>query len=269
MQQLKHNISKIADELEANRDLQTYWDYRDELSEEQVLKIITEEDGLNDVENEIYENNIDYISDNVRDNIKEYLKDNNIELDEEELDELRMECEGRFDFNIKGLLNNSSAHIRVELYSNEDMIPVDDIKHSETAEEFRRRFRNKFRISDLKKEVLNCTTSYAIITFYFKISGDDILKLRDEVQKGFITLRKGLSFGLFDKMNGSGSTLDMELLHNITLNLKDWRLKDDKEAVVQRLQGNNSEYYRVKIVGDSISKYGIQQVYGLSRWQEW
>jgi len=269
MQQLKHNISKIADEIESEGSLEMYWDYRDRLSEEQVLKIITDEDGLNDVENELYESNIDYNSEVVRDIIDRYCKENNLELNEEEIDELRMECDGRFDLNIKGLLNNSQANIRVALLSNEDMIPIEDTKHSGTIEHFRKRFRNKFRMSDLKKEVLNCTSNYALITFYFRVSGDDILKLREEVLKGFITLRKGLFFGLFNSYEGSGSTLEMELLHSVTLNLKDWRVKDVKEAVIQRLQGNNSEYYGVKIMGDGINKYGINQVYGLSRWQEW
>ncbi len=269
MQQLKHSITKIADELESEGSLEMYWDYNDSLSEEQVLKVIIEEDGLNEVENELYESNIEYISERVTDSIKQYCKEHDIELDEEDADELRLECEGRFDSNMKGLLNNSQANIRVALLSNEDMIPTEDTKHSETVEHFRKRFRNKFKMGDLKKEVLNCTSNYALITFYFRISGEDILKLREEILKGFIILRKGLFFGLFNSYEGSGSTLEMELLHSITLNLKDWRVKDVKEEVIQRLLGNNSKYYGVSVKGDSISKYGIQQTYGLSRWQEW
>ena len=44
--------------------------------------------------------------------------------------------------------------------------------------------------------------------------------------------------------------------------------KDVKDAVANRLLGNNSKYYDAAIIGDS-KKYGIQTTYGLSSWQEW
>ena len=47
---------KIIAYIEVNQP-EYYWDYREELSKEQIEKIIKEEDGLFDVENEIYENN--------------------------------------------------------------------------------------------------------------------------------------------------------------------------------------------------------------------
>jgi len=56
-------------------NIQFFWDYNDELSEEQVLKIITEEEGLNDVESQIYDNNIDYISELENNKLKDILTD--------------------------------------------------------------------------------------------------------------------------------------------------------------------------------------------------
>ena len=269
IQKQKHNINKIANEIESEFGLEIYWDYKDELSEEQILKIILEEDGLMEVEDELYEHNIDYISETVTEAIKEYCKKHDIELDDEELDELRMECESRFKFDINGLLNNSSAHIRVQLNTNEGMIDTNEGMKNETVRMFRKRFRNKFRLTDLQKEINNCS-GYGNFNFYFKVSGSDILVLKEQVQQGYILLRKGLFFGLFDSFNGGGSILEMELLKDINLNLKDWRIKDDKEAVVKRLLNDTSIYYGVSIIGDS-KKYGIQQVYGLisSAWKEW
>src|SRR3990167_3918290 len=267
MQRLKHNINKIADEIESEGSLEMYWNYSDMLSEEQIVKIIEEEGGLNDAENELYESNIDYISENVRDVTKQYCKENNIELSDEEFEELRDECEGRFKFDFNGLIKNSHANIRVQLNTNEDMIDTQQGEENETIRMFRKRFKGKFRIKDLKREVANCP-GYSNFNFYFKVSGEDILKMREQLQEGYLTLRKGLFFGLFDSFNGGGSILEMELLGEVKLYLKDWRIKDDKDAVVKRLDGENSKYYDVVIVGDS-RKYGIQQVYGLSSWQEW
>ena len=267
MQQLKHNINKIADEIESESSLEMYWDYRDSLSEEQILKIITKEDGLNEVENDIWESYIDYISENVRDVIKQYCKENNIELSDEEFEELRDECEGRFKFDFNGLIKNSHANIRVQLNTNEDTIDMQQGIENETIRMFRKRFKGKFSLKDLKREVANCP-GYSNFNFYFKVSGKDILEVRKQLQEGYLTLRKGLFFGLFDSFNGGGSILEMELLGEVKLYLKDWRIKDDKDAVVKRLDGENSKYYDVVIVGDS-RKYGIQQVYGLSSWQEW
>lgn len=44
-----------------NNQPSIYWDRGDELSKEQICKIFESEDGLNEIENEIYDNNVDYI----------------------------------------------------------------------------------------------------------------------------------------------------------------------------------------------------------------
>src|SRR3990167_6493836 len=166
MQRLKHNINKIADEIESEGSLEMYWNYSDMLSEEQIVKIIEEEGGLNDAEN-------------VMDVTKQYCKENNIELSDEEFEELRDECEGRFKFDFNGLIKNSHANIRVQLNTNEDMIDTQQGEENETIRMFRKRFKGKFRIKDLKREVANCP-GYSNFNFYFKVSGEDILKMREQ-----------------------------------------------------------------------------------------
>ena len=49
---------------------EVYWDYRDELSDKDIAKIIEDEDGLSAVEDEIWEMNIDYICELERQCIK-------------------------------------------------------------------------------------------------------------------------------------------------------------------------------------------------------
>ncbi len=266
------NITKIADKIEKGYNLMMYWDYNDKLTDEQVIKIIKEEDGLNDIENELYDYNFDYISEMITDRIKEYLDENHLILNEEEQDSLRLECENRFDFNIKGLLKNSETKIRITLLSNEDLIYYKDWEYTDTIKEFKKRFKGCFKVKDLKAEFDNLMNDYALITFFFKVKGEDILRLREQIQKGEITLRKGLDFGLFNSWIGGGSVLEIPLLKNITLNLKDWRFKNKKEEIIENLKKHTDYgYYSVEIVADELSSYGIQQVYMLSGegWKEY
>lgn len=256
------DIQKIADDLEVKGELQMYWDYRDTLSEEQIIKILTEEEGLINVEMDIWENNSDFVGERVRNlDLKE------LGLTEEQEEELIQECESRFNLNIDGLIKNSQINIRVELLSNEDMICFVDnqYKGSETIKEFKRVFRSKYKKEDLNKEINNAG-DYALFCFYFRVRGLDILKLREQILKGFITLRKGLQFGFFNSWVGSGSVLEIELLKEIKLNLKDWRIKNNKEAIIKGLKEGTKSYYGVSIKSDNLNKYGLQTTYGLSSW---
>lgn len=64
--------AKIIKEIQDNQPT-IYWDYNDSLSEDQINTILTKKDGIIDVENEIWEMNIDYICDLERETIKNAL----------------------------------------------------------------------------------------------------------------------------------------------------------------------------------------------------
>lgn len=265
---MKTDIMKIADELEKRGDLEMYWDYNDRLGEEQVLKILKEEEGLNEIENEIYENNQDFINERIANVLEEY----NADLTEEEEEALKEECYSRFKFNIEGLIKQSQINLRIELLSNEDMICfIDNLyKGSETLKEFKRVFKGKYSKADYDSEVANMVNDYGLMTFYFRVRGLNILKLREEIQQGFITLRKGLDFGIFNSYVGGGSVMEIKLKGEVKLNIKDWRNKNVQEAVVKGLEeGTGKSYWNVSIKADNISKYGINEVYGLGTWQEY
>lgn len=237
-----------------------YWDYRDELSEEQIMKILLEEDGLNDVENDIYENNIDYVL-NLQ---QEYLKDYPEEEREAIIDNLII------DINIEQLLRNSRINLRLSLQSNEDGIYMADTKNSDCLKAFKKRFKNCYDKKEFEKEIQNATCDYANMTFYFRISGKDILALREQIKQGYIQLKKGLSFGLFNSWIGSGSLLDMVLKKEVMLRIKDWRAKSEAEEVLNALKSQDKCYYSVGIVADnSKNVYGIKETYGLGSFQEW
>jgi len=276
----KINITEIAEEIKKEGSLEMYWDYNDKLSDEQVIKIITDEDGLYEVQDEIYDNNIDYIYEIVADRITSYCEENDLELTEEEQEDLKQLCEENFDFNINGLLRNSETRMRLTLNNNYDIVSFNEyrkgdffknIKKDFVVKEFMRVFKGKYNKADFEEE-LNNVFDYGNFTFYFKVSGEEILKLREQILKGFIELREGLSFGLFDNFNGSGSLMEMELTKSIKLNLKDWRFMNDREEILNGIENKYTDvgYWKVSINGDS-EGYGLDEVYGLSgeSWKEW
>ena len=104
----KEDIQKY---IEKNQP-EIYWDQNDELSEKDISKILESEEGLNEVENEIWENNLGYICDLENETIKEVISHFDLE---EEMDEGENEEEFRdfcrdyisVDMNVNDLLNRT------------------------------------------------------------------------------------------------------------------------------------------------------------------
>jgi hypothetical protein len=128
-------LDKIKAKLKSLPPAEFYWDYRDELNEEQVSKILSGPEGINDVADDIFENNYDNVYDleiNQIVDALEWFKDEiEAELDEEHVDLKEVAAELRddlldltqVDFNIKQLLKNTgNANVRIVLYSNNDCI---------------------------------------------------------------------------------------------------------------------------------------------------
>lgn len=130
-------VAKITEELKTMKNPKIYWDYRDELSEKQIAKILKSPDGLFEVENEMFEMNSDHIYDLEIDHLKEALdsfkeelcEELGIEDDELDLEEIARELRDEFldyisvDYNIEDLIKNTGPiNCRVELFSNYDCI---------------------------------------------------------------------------------------------------------------------------------------------------
>lgn len=134
----KNLLSKIKEELKTMKNPEIYWDYRDELGEEQITKILESPEGLNDVENEIFDMNVDHVYDLEIEHLKEALSSFKEELCEElgiededdlDLEEIAKELRDELldyvsvDYNIKDLIRNTGPiNCRVELFSNYDCI---------------------------------------------------------------------------------------------------------------------------------------------------
>lgn len=251
-------LKRILDEKKSS--LCSYWNYDDCLSEQQIFMILTQEDGFSDVEYEIM-NNSEYI----RQIISEIL-DNELTQEEqtdEDLTTFLMESlEDEWDYNIVGILKNSSMRLRCELNTNEDYMIMDEYKKTEYYKLIKRVFNGYFSVDELDKEIESFIGSnYGKLTFFFSVKGDNILLLRDEIQKGKITFNKNMGCGFFNSWMGCGGMLDLKLVKPITLNIKNWARKKEKKI---------REYYSLSILPDS-HKYGIQEVYGLTGecWKEY
>lgn len=113
---LKNDIKKYIEENQP----EIYWDYRDELSNADIEKILESEEGLFDTELELWENNLDYIWELEKELINEIIshfdlaennddEDYDIEEDEDFKDFCREYIS--VDFNIKDLLKNTGEKV--------------------------------------------------------------------------------------------------------------------------------------------------------------
>jgi hypothetical protein len=257
-------IKEILEQEKNNLKIEMYWDYKDKLSNEQINEIL--KGNIEEVEQEIYENNIDYICDLEQERIKEILSDEELE-DEDLIESLRENLE--VDLNFDELLKNSSVNIRIELKSNSDMIMTSDFRKSKEFKEFKRTFKGDIDLKELNAEIDNLCCDYSEFVFYFKVEGRDLINFVEQVKKGSLVLRKGIRFGLHNSYIGSGSLLECSLKKDIILNLEDWR-KPSKEILLEKLNDIKSSYYVSSVLNDN-SGYGIQECCGLTSegWVKW
>lgn len=89
-----------------------YWDYRDELSIEQIDAILSNQDVIMDIENELYEYNISYIIELEDELIKDIIEEFNIKFKtEKEKEEFKYFCRDyiRTDVNINELIDREKV----------------------------------------------------------------------------------------------------------------------------------------------------------------
>ena len=133
--------------------LSSYWDYNDKLSNKQIIKIINKEDGLNDIENELYDGN-DYICEEINKIIENELSDKE-KTDEELVKVLGDNLKDNWDFNFKDIFNYSSIRIRLELNTNEDFGFLPEMRENkgDYLKNIKRAFKGVFKVKDLRDEI--------------------------------------------------------------------------------------------------------------------
>lgn len=121
----KRNKEKLIAWLktEQNGKTEVYWDYNYQLSEEQIELIL--QGQSNDVENSIFDDNIDHIFDLKRTIVNNAMKACDLDTDDYDMADVRDNLIDyiEVDLNFKQLLKNTSKiPVRITLYSNYDCI---------------------------------------------------------------------------------------------------------------------------------------------------
>jgi len=229
------------------------WDYKDQLSIDQIKKITESQEAYYSVIDEMYEYNQDYIYD-LECQLLENMKQEFSELKEIETSDLREEFIDHIciDLNIKELLNNTSAvNIRVVIHSNYEGVDwaergEGDFKDSEYIEEIKKLLKDKYEKKSFQDELDNICSCCNQLIFYFKLNIDDLIGIKEKF-KNEINIPKEALCGFFDSFNGSGSLLEIELKEDITLN-KQW---------------GSTKYDDINIILDETNSYSVKETYGL------
>lgn len=268
---------------ELSKKIQTYcikhqlvldFDYRDELSKDQIIKILESEDGLNDVENDIWENNLDYLNEHedyfLENNLYDYFKNELTELFEAEnpeenedwiesevkqflREEFRDYCSTSLNFN--QLLNNTgNLFCLIKVYSNYDCCNSFD-KYEDEGYIYHvyQRVKHGVKHKDYMNEFYDGAYGGSLFCFAFQTDLKTLIEykrlIRSKETKR-ILIPKGTQFGFFSSMNGAGSMFEMKTYRNFYLNI----------------QEEGGEYYpeydHVEIIADIEQHYNMDQVYG-------
>ena len=261
-------MKKISKELDSriikfieNNPIEMDYGHDNYLSTEQIEQIISSEDGIFEVENEIYDYNIEhifhledyFISDvlfpEFENDLEEFLE----KTSEENQDQIKEFLDENYreyiivDTNIDQLLSNTPDILcSLKVYSNYDcQTSVDDINTPENyTSEVWSRIKNGVLKSDYLKEFYNSYTA-SLFMFTFKTDIRSYIELKKEYLKASkVIIPKNTQYGFFSDFNGSGSMFENTTYRKSTLTLKE----------------DNYDHIDLEVeIGGS---YGFQAVYG-------
>ena len=251
--ELSEELKQKCIEYLKNNTVTVYWDYRDKLSLEQVEKLMTSKEEYYNMQDEIWENSLDYICD-LENELLKNMQNEFSELQEFEISALRDEFFNYIssDMNIEQLIRNTpSVRIRVVIHSNYEGIGWQDrdygiIYKHDYIKALKRIFKNKIDWKSFNQELNNICSSVNQFIFYMKCDIESLIGIKEKFKKS-ITIPKNAWAGFFDSWNGSGSVLEVKLLEDITL----------------KKQYGKTEYDSIDIVLDENNKYSVKEVYGL------
>ena len=234
-----------------DNSLKIYWDYNDYLSKNQIKKILSSEGGLFDLEEELWEYNIDYMCDIEYELCKNIIDEFDLNEDEEDVREYFLDYLG-VDLNIKELIaKTGNITGLVVVHSNYDCCnSFDNTKepYSYLSEVFKR-VKTGVRRKDYEFEFYNGAYGGSLFCFVFKT---DIMTFRDLKYnfKNSITIPKGTQFGFFSSFQGAGSVFEKTTYRNMTL---------------LKVEPNETEYDCINLIADVEQSYNLIDVYGSDR----
>lgn len=254
---------KIKEFIEKN-PIEMEWDYKDKLSEKQLLQILG--DGREEFEEELFEYNLEHIFElekgftkkifeefetdlylerekQLGDNYLQYLARDLIKMIEEEYHHLYV-----INMNYHKLYNSTgSITVLVKLFSNYDCATsMDDIDDEECyLGDIYQRVKSAVNKEDLENEHANSYTA-SIFCFAFKTDILEFLKLKENYTKK-IFIPKGTQYSLFSDFNGSGGLFEARTI---------------KDLILPMYKPIGTENDCVRLVPDVFNHYGIKEVYG-------
>jgi len=244
---MKKEFEKQIKKYCEDNPIKIYWDYRDELSVGEV-KMIMEEDGLLELEQDLFELNMDYLVELEEDAVNNMIEDLEISEElEEEARELFAEYK-MLNLNTKQLLENTNVVVRIEINSNYEGISyMENPEESEYLKEILPLISHAIDKKELEREVLNNSGNTSIFSAVFATSADNLVGANEKLKTAkYIVISKEAIFGLFDSFIGGGSIMEMNLKENLKL----------------PIQWGQTEYDKITIEIDDDDKYGFQSVFG-------
>lgn len=262
---LKKKIQKYCD----NNPIILDFDYRDELSKEQIIKILSEPDGLINFENDIYENNLDWIGENedyfLRNNLYEefentlqpiferiYPEESEEWIETEIKDYLKENFSVSCNLNVDQLLNNTpDLFALIKVYSNYDCTnSFDTIETSDYLKQVFKRVKNGVRKEDFINEHINGAYGGSLFCFAFKTDIKTLIAYKEAIKKAkYVKIPAGTQFGFFSDFSGSGSPFEK-------VTFQDFKLK-----VKETTKGFCPKYDCIGLVADIEQSYSMNDVY--------
>jgi len=257
-QELKSLEIEILDYIHENQP-EIYWDYRDQLSKKQILKILHSSDGIYTLEDEILVNNIDYIYELENQTIEEVHKEFDKKVEpfidiigdlDNWWDSIRQNiCVG---WNTEQLIRNTpDLVVLIKVYSNYDCI--NSWNNIGELENYLSEVWKRVKICCNKQDYLNefaNTYTAELLCFVGKMSLEDILELKKNMTGGKATkimIPKNTQYGFFGSWQGSGSMFEAETT---------------EDFILEKL----NEYDDWGITLDIEQSYSMQSVYGDTSW---
>lgn len=251
---LKNQISEYC----SKHPVSIEWDYRDKLDKNAICDILQSEDGIFNLENDLFERNLDYISE-----LENYfVKDSLLPLFEDDLIHFNIDDPEQFlrdfiiiDMNIKYLLNNTGDILCfIPLYSNYDCTnSFDTLKSSDYLKQVYNRVKKGVNKNDFIFEHSNGAYGGSLFGFIFSASLEDVIELKTQLKTGKkILIPSGTQFGFFSSFQGAGSCFDKTTFCDMYINIKE--------------TGKNysPEYDKTDIIADCELSYSFKDVYGCS-----
>lgn len=234
------------------------WDYRDQLDKETIYKLLEDEDGILNLENDLFECNLDYISE-----LGNYfVKNSLLPLFEDDLIHFNIDDPEQFlrdfiiiDMNIKTLINNTGDILCfIPLYSNYDCTnSFDTLKSSDYLKQVYNRVKKGVNKNDFIWEHSNGAYGGSLFGFIFSANLIDVIELKKKLKTGKkIFIPSGTQFGFFSSFQGSGSCFKKTTFCDMYINVKE--------------TGKNysPEYDKIDIIADCELSYSFNDVYGCS-----